>query len=270
MKCFYSQRNTIAAFLAIAALVVALPAQSIVAATIDYSQSLGADFYDTYPQAPDPLNVFINGLPSSTNFGPNSEWELLDPATGSSASLIATNAAPFSGQNGWCVDDGGGACSTAPPSSYFGSNWQPGVTLPVADGMMNGHGPQSINWTAPASVDAGGVSIEGSIQQLFSADRRMRLSVFKNGGAVPVHTFDSLPPTVDGVVLQNVDYGPSFVSVAPGDTLNFVMDGDGAGGNGIPTFTAWTLTVSEVPEPTSACILSLGLGALIAIRRRRC
>jgi hypothetical protein len=60
--------------------------------------------------------------------------------------------------------------------------------------------------------------------------------------------------------------------VQPGDTLKFVMDGSGAGGNGIPTFGAWDVTLTErtlVPEPATAGLLALAAGLFWGIGRRR-
>ncbi|MCC6492767.1 MAG: PEP-CTERM sorting domain-containing protein [Pirellulales bacterium] len=134
-----------------------------------------------------------------------------------------------------------------------------------------GHAPQEVIWTAPASVNAGGISISGAIEQLFEQSRVQRLAVFKNGGATALFSVDSLPPIVNGVVLQKVSFGPWDIAVAPGDTLKFRVDGSGAGGSGVPTFVAWDVTLSEfvIPEPATAGMLAASLTALgMALRRR--
>ena len=111
-----------------------------------------------------------------------------------------------------------------------------------------GHGPQEVLWTAPASVDEGGVTLTGSHEQLFEQNREMRLSVFKNGSAVPEFFVDALPPIVDGVVLQRVNWGPMSVAVNPGDTLLLKFDAsfDPPPSNAQSvTFFVWDMRITE-------------------------
>jgi hypothetical protein len=250
------------AMAAAAALGVGLLSQAALGGgALDYSQSLGADFTATYPGA------VHNTIPTANPFGPSNEWELHD-STGSAAGLISTGGAPASGQPGWC-EGSAGVCTTGGPWTYFANFWQPGVTI---NPLMNGHGPQEVQWTAPASIDAGGVSISGAIEQIFETSRVMRLSVFKNGSATASFTVDALPPIVNGVILQKVNFGPIDIAVSPGDTLRLLMDGSGAGGNGIPTFVAWDVTLAEaavvIPEPASAALFVI-VGAVWFAGRRR-
>jgi len=92
----------------------------------------------------------------------------------------------------------------------------------------------------------------------------LRLKVFKNASTTPEFFVDSLPPIVPAVILQRVDFGPiDIFGINPGDTLKFVVDGSGAGGNGIPTFGKWDVTLTEiVPEPTSIALVVLGICAI--------
>lgn len=223
-------------------------------AALDYNASLGADFSAN----------FSGGLPTSNPFGANSEWRFRGPNGLTSDLTAVPGGIPASGQAGWCTG-AAGVCDGSPLHSYFQPPWQPGVT--VVPGVA-GHGPQDVLWTAPASVDSGGIAIVGSIEQMFEKARRMRLSVFKNNSATAAFTFDAMPPVVDGVVLQRVNFGPANIAVNPGDTLRFLMDGSGAGGNNVPTFSAWNVELREIPEPTGIVLLLLGATAMVGCRRR--
>lgn len=244
----------------VAALVGGALAAQPAAAVLDYSSSLAASFKATFPGG-DPGA----GAPVGNPFG---EWALLGPG-GLTSELVAVGGGlPASGQPGWC-EGSAGACTTPAPYTYFATQWQPGVTI---DPRIAGHGPQQVLWTAPANIDEGGVSIGGAIEQLFETARRMRLSVYKNNSATASFFVDSLPPIVNGVILQKVTFGPADILVQPGDTLKFVLDGSGTGGNGIPTFAAWDVTLTEktlVPEPTALCLLALGAGLFWGTGRRR-
>lgn len=232
---------------------------SPVLAQLDYSASLGADFRAN-------VGGVIGGQPTSNPFGANLEWTFLPPPGKSLASV--PGGIPASGQAGWCQSDDGTSCNGDATWSYFSTPWQPGVTIEPG---LTGHGPQEVLWTAPANINEGGVAISGSIEQLFETARRMRLSVFKNGSATAAFTVDALPPIVNGVLLQKVNFGPLDVLVSSGDTLLFRMDGSGEGGNGIPTFVAWDLSLSEavvVPEPMTIALLLAGLAAIGLVKRR--
>lgn len=237
-----------------ACMCLVLVAQPALAA-LDYNASLGTDFSAS----------FSGGLPTSNPFGANSEWRFRGPNGLTSDLTAVPGGIPASGQAGWCTG-AAGVCDGSPLHSYFQPPWQPGVT--VVPGVA-GHGPQDVLWTAPANVDSGGVAIVGSIEQMFETARRMRLSVFKNGSATAEFTVDSLPPIVNGVVLQRVNFGPTNIAVNPGDTLRFLMDGSGAGGNNVPTFSAWNVELREIPEPTGIVLLLLAAAGLVGCRRRR-
>lgn len=217
-------------------------------AVLDYSSSLATEFKATFPGG-DPGA----GAPVGNPFG---DWALLGPGGSPSELIAVAGGLPASGQPGWC-EGSAGACTTPAPYTYFGTAWQPGITI---DPRVVGHANMSALWTAPANIDEGGVSITGSIEQLFEPTRVLRLSVYKNGSASPSYFIDSQPPTVNGVILNRVDFGPAEIAVSPGDTLNFVVDGSGEGGEGIPTFAAWDVTLTEarvVPEPATVCMLIL-------------
>lgn len=239
---------------AVAWFATALAVGTCSAAVLDYTASLAADFQASYPGG-DPGA----GPPTANPFGASSEWELHGPS-GTAADLFAHGGLPASGQFGWCEGTAAG-CSGSPLYTYFAAQWFPGVTIIPGVG---GHAPQEVVWTAPGNVDAGGISIRGSIEQLFETSRRLRLKVFKNASATPEFFVDSLPPIVPGVLLQRVDFGPiDIFGINPGDTLKFVVDGSGAGGNGIPTFGKWDVVLTEiVPEPTSFALVMLGMLAI--------
>jgi hypothetical protein len=224
------------------------------AAQIDYSSDLAALF------AADYQDTGSGPQPQNNPFG---DWRFL-AQDGTTTNLVSKpGGLTASGQAGWETNPPAGG-----PWTYFRAPWQPGVT--VVPGVA-GHAPMEAVWTAPAAVNAGGVSISGSIEQMFEDARRLRLSIFKNGAANASFTVDALPPIVNGVLLQRVDFGAVNVPVVAGDTLKFRVDGSGTGGNGVPTFGAWNVILSEnVPEPASAGMLVAGVTAMLACRRRAC
>jgi len=233
-------------------LVVGLIAGQAVA-QVDYSTSLAANFEADY------MDTGSGPQPQNNPFG---DWRFLG-VNGTTADLISKpGGLTASGQAGWENEPAQGG-----PWTYFRGPWQPGVTIIPS---LAGHAPQEVVWTAPASVNAGGISISGAIEQMFEQSRVQRLAVFKNNDANASFFVDTLPPIVNGVILQKVDFGPWNIPVSPGDTLKFRVDGSGAGGSGVPTFVAWDVALTEiVPEPaTAGMLLACGLG-MIGLRRRR-
>jgi hypothetical protein len=256
MMCYFTRRCAV-----VAAIGAAMLTAQVASAQLDYSSDLGLAFKATYPGS-DPAAF----PPSSPTFG---DWALRGP-DGTPASLIAKNGLPASGQSGWDANPTAGA-----PYTYFAAQWQPGVTI---DPRVQGHAKHDVLWTAPASVNAGGVALTGSLEQLFeNADpgggpsRIERLSVFKNSSATATYFVDFKIPVVDGILLDRVNFGPIPIAVAPGDTLKFLVDGSGAGGSGVVTFVAWDVQLNEiaVPEPATAGLLVTGLLAFVGCRRRR-
>lgn len=246
-------------------LCLVLSAQSA-RALIDYARSVGADYQTDSGGSP------FGGLPTSNPFGPNSEWAFRG-SNGLISGLIKSGGMPASGQAGWCDSTDGINCTSGGPFTYSANSfWQPGQT--IHPGVM-GHGPQDTLWTAPASIDEGAVTIAGSLEQIFEPTREMRLSIFKNSDANPFFFIDALPPIVNGVILQPVNFGPIMVSIVPGDTLNFRIFPSGSpppAQAGVPTFINWnvTLTESVVPEPASAMLVAMaGLLFGAVVRRRR-
>jgi hypothetical protein len=237
----------------LAPMLVLCLAVSPATAQIDYSSNLGslfaADYQDT-GSGPQPQN------------NPFGDWRFF-AIDGTTTSLVSKpGGLTASGQAGWENEPAQGG-----PWTYFRPPWQPGVT--VVPGVA-GHAPMEALWTAPAAANAGAVSISGSIEQMFEDARRLRLAIFKNADATASFFVDSLPPIANGVALQRVDFGPVVITVAPGDTLKFRVDGSGTGGNGVPTFGAWNVVLTEaVPEPASAGLAAGGLVALLALRSRR-
>jgi hypothetical protein len=225
------------------------------AAQIDYSSNLGALFAADYQDTGSGLQ------PQNNPFG---DWRFL-AKDGTTTGLISKpSGLTASGQGGWENDPTQGG-----PWTYFRAPWQPGVT--VIPGVA-GHAPMEAVWTAPAAVNAGGISISGSIEQMFEKSRQLRLSIFRNSQASPFYFVDALAPTIDGLVLNRVNFGPLNLPVVPGDTLKFRVDGGGANGNGVPTFGAWYVVLTEttaIPEPVGAGMIATGAFVLAAWRRRR-
>lgn len=263
-KTFASVRGGRLCVVAIAAFMcLALVAQPAWAA-LDYSASLAADFQATYPGG-DPTP---GHLPTANPFGANTEWEL-HGRNGLASDLTTSGGTPAAGQPGWC-EGSAGVCGGTPPYSYFGNSFwaaAPGIT--IHPGVV-GHAPQEILWTAPASVDEGGISISGSIEELFGTVV-LHFQVFKNNSAIPSFFVDAAPPFVDGVLLNRVDFGPAIVPVVPGDKLRFKVVGSGPTGEDAATFSVWDVSLAEVrtiPEPASVALLVLG-GLCVGVARLR-
>jgi hypothetical protein len=235
-------------------------------ALLDYARSVGADFQTDSGGSP------FGGLPTSNPFGPNGEWAFRG-SNGAISGLIKSGGMPASGQAGWCDSTDGVSCTSGGPFTYSANSfWQPGQT--IHPGVM-GHGPHDTLWTAPASIDEGAVTIVGSMEQIFEPTREMRLSIFKNSDATPFFFIDAIPPIVNGVILQPVNFGPITVPIVPGDKLNFRIFPSASPpppNAGVPTFVNWnvTLTESVIPEPASAMLLAVG-GLLVGavVRRHR-
>src|SRR5690606_38069407 len=118
--------------------------------------------------------------------------------------------------------------------------------FPAADVAMAGHGPYRIVWTAPSSVDLGGIEISGLFTQApFEAARQMQLRIFKNDFAEPLISL-----AADFAVQSTVlDLPETIVAMQPGDTLTIIIDGSGPQGNGIATFAAWNVILTEYQLP---------------------
>lgn len=257
-------RGRLCAMLVSVILCLALSAQSAWA-VIDYARSIGLDYQTDSGGSP------FGGLPTSNPFGPNSEWTFRGQ-NGLISELIKSSSMPASGQAGWCQSSDGTTCTSGGPFTYSANSfWQPGQT--IHPGVM-GHGPHDALWTAPASIDEGAVTIVGSLEQIFEPTREMRLSIFKNADATPLFFVDALPPIVNGVILQPVNFGPITVPIVPGDKLNFRIFPSGSpppAQAGVPTFINWNLTLTEtfIPEPASAMLLAIGGILAGAFGRRR-
>jgi hypothetical protein len=227
-------------------------------AQIDYTSNLGALF------AADYQDTGSGPQPQNNPFG---DWRFL-AKDGTTTGLVSKpGGLGASGQAGWENNPTQGG-----PWTYFAnSNWMPGINIHPA---VVGHAPQQAVWTAPASVNAGGISIAGSFEQIFRNDpvRVERLSIFKNGSATADFTVDSVPPPDDsGLLLTKVDFSKSF-NIAPGDTLKFSIDGSGTGGSGVVTFVAWNVVLTEtaaIPEPATVGMLMLGVLRIPGWRRRQ-
>jgi hypothetical protein len=163
---------------------------------------------------------------------PNGVWTYL-ASDGSTSSLVRTNGSnpsTFGVGAGWAEMDGvpsyarGGAFGFPPQS-------------------LAGHGPNRIVWTAPASADLGGVELSGFFTQApFESARQMQMRIYKNDFVEPLLTVDAnFNPQSDIVALPETRVG-----IEPGDTLTIVIDGNGPMGNGVSTFTASNLIISEI------------------------
>ena len=71
--------------------------------------------------------------------------------------------------------------------------------------------------------------------------------------------------TLDTVLTNDVN----GVSLSASDTLTLILDGSGAGGNGLGTFVGYNLVVELIPEPTSVALMGLGCVSLVSFRRRK-
>ena len=228
---------------------------------VDYAQNIGSDFLADY--AP------VSNLPQNNPFGPHAEWELIgrndiaaggigrNPPASSVIDLVATTSIPASGQNGWWVDQTQTTSPNNPSYGYFQSGWPSpsGDSLPPRSGGIAGHGFHEAVWTAPVSVDSGGIEVSGWIEQLFEAGRQIQLRLFLNNETESRLLVNTVaPPDNSAVTTTVIEFGPIVIPIEdPGfDALYFFIDGAGPSGNTINTFSGWNVELTEVAvnQPT--------------------
>lgn len=177
---------------------------------------------------------FSGGLPQHN---PNGPWTYLG-TDGTTNSLVKTNGTSPSTYGvgaGWADING-------VPSYARGGAFG----FPDANSAMAGHGPNRIIWTAPDSADLGGVEITGLFTQApFEPNRQMQLRIYKNDFAEPLLSLEA-NFAVQNTVLQLPE---TVVGIEPGDTLTIIVDGSGSQGNGIATFAAWNVIITEYQLP---------------------
>jgi hypothetical protein len=171
---------------------------------------------------------FAGGLPQHN---PNGVWAYLG-TDGTVGSLVKTNGAnpsTFGVGAGWAESDG------VPSYARGGSFGFPAASL-------TGHGPNRIVWTAPATADLGGVNLSGFFTQApFEPARQMQMRIYKNDFFTPLLTVDAnFNPQSTVVPLPE-----KRIAIRPGDTLTIVIDGAGPMGNGVSTFTASNVIITE-------------------------
>ena len=114
-------------------------------------------------------------------------------------------------------------------------------------------------WTAPS---AGTWSISGLFQSIVTTDLSHTVEILENSSTV------LLAPTVVSPLNQTVDFGAS-VSLAKGDTIDFIVDG-------MPVFADFstglsaTIELTSVPEPSTMILAIVGsfmLGGAACFRR---
>jgi hypothetical protein len=189
---------------------------------------------DTWNMASDFAADFVAGLPQDN---PNGPWAYYS-TDGSTSSLVATNG---TNPNTFGVGAGWAPLGGVPSYARGGA-----FGFPNANAAMAGHGPNRIVWTAPESVDLGGVEITGLFTQApFEAARQMQLQIYKNDFINPLITLDADFDVQDSVL----SVPTTHVAMQPGDTLTVVIDGAGPMGNGIATFAAWNVVITDYQLP---------------------
>ena len=193
--------------------------------------------------------VFVSEPPVAT-YNPSGQFTYLNAA---GALLIPTGGVPASGQPGW-VDP---ANTGAPQYGLFWNRGWAGwdaTTSPIV-----GHGPSRVQFLVPAFENAGsdGVVIDAQLTQLWEAARQVQLLI--NGQVVVIATAEQTTP----------NYGSLTLFATAGDIIEITIDRFGPDGNDTDTFAGWDVTLTEtvVPEPMTMALL--GLGSLVALRKRR-
>lgn len=231
---------------------VALVAQSAQAVVIN---SLANDYF----------NDFVANLPQNNPFGPWTMYENGGTQGAPNMNAVA-NISPGGLGAGW--DD---------PNSIIGYARGGGFGMgPGGGDTVNGHtgdapgGPNpaqnKVDYAVPATST---YNLTMNIQQAFEASRSMRFDVYLNdfNGANPANLLGRVES--GGVQTPPGNFtNINNVSLSAGDVLTLIIDGSGTGGNGIGTFMGFNLVVDQIPEPTSALLIGLGLSGLALSRRR--
>lgn len=116
----------------------------------------------------------------------------------------------------------GGGCP-----NLFNDNWAPGGSHNPDE--FAGHGPWTVRWSSPMD---GFVVVSGTLWQKFETSRQMAYYLRQNEG-LPF-AYDFIPQDASGNTILGrdgmVSFNSIFLSVSVGDTIDFIVDGSGPGG----------------------------------------
>ncbi len=152
--------------------------------------------------------------------------------------LLATPAGIGRSPGGWSLD---GTDNSVP--ILFDDDWAPGGGHNPDE--FAGHGPWMVRWTSPFD---GVVAINGTMWQKFETDRQIAFDLRQNEGTPFASDYipeDGLGDTILGRG-GTIRFGPIPRLVKIGDTIDFLVDGSGPGGNGAPTFAVVTFWIEVI------------------------
>ncbi len=118
----------------------------------------------------------------------------------------------------------------------------------------------TVRWTAPATITQSAVNLDGMLSKGAGGEREFW--VVKNAGQASEQVLFHQPSVV-GDISFNVD-NVGVVAIAAGDTIDFVQ---GAGAEFGSENSPFDVTITEVPEPATMALLSMG--ALALLRKRK-
>jgi hypothetical protein len=205
-----------------------------------WSYSSGQAIADSYGDGPPPTLPTLN---------PNGQFMFVDGAGG----LLIPGTDGWNGQVGWIADDGAGG-------GFYAQVLNPGLwgtTLPIM-----GHSPARQLFIVPAFEDAGsdGVLLEGFLEQPWEVTRLQQITVNGQIVATVASPGDASGP---------MGTGSLYLPCAPGDFLDIQIGPAIGHPDQASTWTAWDLQITEVTIPEPMTMALLGLGSLVALRKRR-
>ena len=135
--------------------------------------------------------------------------------------------------------------------NLFNDNWFPGGDHGANE--FAGHGPWMVQWKSPIN---GYIMLSGSLWQKFETSRQMAYYLILNGEEI--FAYDFIPQDVYGNTILGREGMVIFDSIIRpvniNDTIDFIVDGSGPGGDGTPTFAVAVFSIEQIDKPSEVFV----------------